>query len=133
MATQYEGYYFYGTQDPRGRLLTSLGFTVPATLDSYIGADGFGGNVPGGQVSLLDLDTVVWLADDATAATLEADPVYSTLGVARENRDVLVTEGEPLNDAVSFVTPLSIPFLLDELAPRLGAAVDGDPATVPTP
>ena len=34
-----------------------------------------------------------------------------------------------LSGAFSFSSPLSIPFLLDELVPKLAAAVDGDPAT----
>lgn len=34
-----------------------------------------------------------------------------------------------LNGAMSFSSPLSIPYLLDGLVPELSAAVDGDPAT----
>ena len=130
MTTLYEGYYFYGAGDPRGRLLTSLGFTLPPTLEAFLGSDGFGGNVPGERVSELDLDALVWLADDTTEPNLRADALYSSLGVVREGREVFVREGEPVNNAVSFVTPLSIPLILDELVPRLSAAVDGDPATV---
>ncbi len=36
---------------------------------------------------------------------------------------------DPLGGATSFVSVLSLPFLIDELVPRLAAAVDGDPAT----
>jgi iron complex transport system substrate-binding protein len=132
MATVYEGYYFYGAGDPRGRLLTSLGFTVPTELEQFIGADGFGGTVPGERVSLLDVDALVWLADGTTADTLRSDALYSSLGVVGEGREVLVQEGEDVNDAVSFVTPLSIPLILEDLVPRLAGAVDGDPATVTT-
>jgi iron complex transport system substrate-binding protein len=35
--------------------------------------------------------------------------------------------------APSFVTVLSLPYLLDQLVPRLAAAVDGDPSTATTP
>ena len=132
MATVYEGYYFYAAGDPRGRLLTSLGFTVPTELEQFVGADGFGGTVPGERVSLLDVDALVWLADGATEDTLRSDALYSSLGVVDEGREVLVREGEDVNDAVSFVTPLSIPLILEDLAPRLAGAVDGDPATVTT-
>jgi iron complex transport system substrate-binding protein len=41
MASPYEGYFSYGSQDPRSRLLTDLGFTLPADLDKAIG-DKFG-------------------------------------------------------------------------------------------
>jgi iron complex transport system substrate-binding protein len=41
----------------------------------------------------------------------------------------LIPEADPLYEATSFVTVLSVPFLLDGLVPRLSAAVDGDPTT----
>ena len=34
-----------------------------------------------------------------------------------------------LNGAMSFSSPLSIPYVLEELPAELSAAVDGDPAT----
>lgn len=132
MATLYEGYYFYGADDVRGRTLTSLGFTVPADLDQFIGADGFGGTVPGERVSLLDVDALVWLAEESTESSLRADALYSSLGVVSEGREVFVADSEDVYDAVSFVTPLSIPFVVENLVPRLSAAIDGDPATVTT-
>jgi iron complex transport system substrate-binding protein len=36
---------------------------------------------------------------------------------------------DPIGAATSFITPLSLPFLLEGLVPMLEAAVDGDPAT----
>ena len=36
---------------------------------------------------------------------------------------------DPLGGATSFVSVLSLPYLLDGLVPMLSAAVDGDPAT----
>ncbi|MHA6779792.1 iron-siderophore ABC transporter substrate-binding protein [Pseudonocardia saturnea] len=129
MTTVFEGYYFYGEGDPRGRLLTSLGFTVPPTLAQYVSSDGFGGNVPGEQAAALDVGALVWLAEDSTEDVLRADALYSSLDVVSQGREVFVRKGEPVNDAVSFVTPLSIPLILDELVPRLATAVDGDPAT----
>lgn len=129
-ATVFEGYHSFGAKDPRGRPLTSLGFTVPPAVDTFIDTDGFGGTIPGEQISAIDVDTPV---DDSTEAALRTDPLYSNLNVASQGREVFVLETEPVEDAVSFVTPLSIPFLLDDLVPRLSAAVDGDPATRTTP
>jgi len=128
-ATFYEGYYFYGADDPRGRLLGSLGFTVPAELAQFIDSEGFGGTVPAERASLLDTDAIVWVGPDTLRAQLDADPVYSRLGVAQQGRAVFLDETDTLGRAFSFVTPLSIPHLLDALVPQLAAAADGDPAT----
>jgi iron complex transport system substrate-binding protein len=128
-ATFYEGYYFYSAEDPRGRLLGSLGFTVPADLAQFIDSDGFGGKVPGEQASVLDTDAIVWVGPDTLKTQLAADPVYSRLEVSTQRRAVFLNENDTLGKAFSFVTPLSIPFLLDGLVPQLSAAVDGDPAT----
>jgi len=54
-----------------------------------------------------------------------------SLSVHTEGREVFIDSyGTTLGGATSFVTVLSLPYLLDELVPRLAAAVDGDPATV---
>ena len=128
-ATFYEGYYVYGADDPRGRLLSSLGFTVPPDIAQFIGADGFGGNVPAERAAVLDTDALVWIAPTSLPAQLTADPVYSRLGVATEGRAVFLDETSTFGKAFTFVTPLSIPYLLDGLVPQLATAVDGDPAT----
>ena len=49
---------------------------------------------------------------------------------------MLHTDSSPLAGASSFVTALTLPYLLDNLVPMLASAVDGDPATkveVPEP
>lgn len=129
MATIFEGFYFYGPEDARGRLLTSLGFTFPSELEEFIGADEFGGNVSEERLDLLDTDAVVWVGDDETQNFLNSHPLYSTFRVNQEGRDIVVRAGGPLYDATSFITPLSLPYLLEELEPRLVAALDGDPST----
>jgi iron complex transport system substrate-binding protein len=128
-ATSYEGLYFYSADDPRGRLLAALGFVVPADLQPFVGADGFGGNVPGEQAALLDTDAMVWLGAESLEDTARANPVFGRLDVVTQGRTVYLPEDEPLGQAFTFVTPLSIPYLLDGVVPRLAAAVDGDPAT----
>ena len=53
--------------------------------------------------------------------------MYSRLDVATQGRAVFLNENDTLGKAFTFVTPLSIPFLLDGLVPQLATAVDGDP------
>jgi iron complex transport system substrate-binding protein len=129
-ATTYEGYYVYGPQDARGRFLTSLGFVLPADLASVTGKD-FGANISKERIDLLDTDVLIWLVDDydKDRSTVHKDPLYAALKVDKEGRDVFLTNTEELGSASSFVTVLSLPFLLDGLVPMLADAIDGDPAT----
>jgi iron complex transport system substrate-binding protein len=130
MATTYEGYYVYGPQDARGRLLTDLGFKLPDGLDAITGKD-FGANLSKERTDLLDTDVLVWLVDDYAKdkAKVQADPLYAKLEVKTEGRDIYLTNAELEGSATSFVTALSLPYLLDKLVPQMAAAVDGNPAT----
>jgi len=130
MTTIYEGYYVYGPQDPRGRLLTSLGFTLPTGLGAVTGKE-FGASISKERIDLLNTDALVWLVPDYTKdkAKVQADPLYAALDVRKKGGDVWLEDGETLGSATSFITVLSLPYLLDGLVPQLAAAVDGDPAT----
>jgi iron complex transport system substrate-binding protein len=124
MGTLWEGYFIYGTEDPRSRILTSLGFKLPEKLDEVIG-DKFGASISKERVDLLDQSTIVWLAATAkeVRATLDADPLYMGLRVAKEKRDILLDESTEIGNAASFISVLSLPRLLDALVPQLAAAV----------
>ncbi|MFG1610272.1 iron-siderophore ABC transporter substrate-binding protein [Actinoplanes sp. NPDC049265] len=130
MATTYEGYYVYGPQDSRGRLLTDLGLTLPAGLAEVTGKE-FGANLSKERTDLLDTDVLIWLVDAYAAdkAKVQADPLYAKLDVKTQGRDVYLENEELEGAATSFITPLSLPFLLDKLVPQLAAALDGNPAT----
>ena len=72
---------------------------------------------------------VVWL-------DLETEPavkkVFDQTTTAAQGRWVDISEADgDYYVAHSFVTPLSIPYLLERYVPQLAAAADGDPATVP--
>jgi iron complex transport system substrate-binding protein len=128
MAMAYEGIYVYGPEDPRSRLLAALGFELPAGLREVTG-DEFGGNLSEERADMLDGDVIIWLdADDAEGPL--GGPLYDTLPVHTEGREVFLDSfDDPLGAATSFITPLSLPYLLDGLVPQLAAAIDGDPAT----
>lgn len=129
MATLYEGIFVYAPEDPRGRLLDQLGFTLPADL-ADLTKNGFGKSISAEDADKVDVDAVVWLSSEADVR--KAVPTYAGLRAAKQGRSVFVPEDndDPFYIATSFVTVLSLPYLLDRLAPRLAAAVDGDPATV---
>ncbi|WP_089104366.1 iron-siderophore ABC transporter substrate-binding protein [Streptomyces hyaluromycini] len=130
MATPYQGVFVYGSQDPRSRLLSDLGFTLPKDLDKVIG-DQFGAQISKERYDLLDQDVAVWIAPDTTTSVtkLHSDPVYGDLNVVKQGREVYIKETSDYGNAVSLSTVLSIPYVLDRLVPQLAAAVDGKAAT----
>ncbi|MFC4565306.1 iron-siderophore ABC transporter substrate-binding protein [Nocardiopsis mangrovi] len=130
MATTWEGYFVYGSEDPRSRLLTDLGFALPEGLDAAIG-DAFGANISAERADLLDTDAVVWLAADSPVdrEELHGSDVYGSLDVVGEGREVFIDEGSDYGSSISFVSALSLPYQLERLVPQLAAAVDGDPGT----
>ena len=127
VVTPYEGLFIYGPEDPRSRMLVDLGFEFPT--DEFGGeGEEFGTSVSAERTSDLDkIDVAVWL-------DLEADPavkkVFDRTTTAAEGRwfDISSDDGD-YYVAHSFVTPLSIPYVLERYVPQLAAAVDGDPAT----
>jgi iron complex transport system substrate-binding protein len=130
VSTPYEGFFVYGSEDSRSRNLTSLGLKLPADLDAVIG-DKFGAGISKERSDLLDQDVTVWTVPDLAKdpAKLHADAVYGDLDVVKQGREVFIGENTDYGSAFSFVTVLSLPYVLDRLVPQLVAALDGDPAT----
>jgi iron complex transport system substrate-binding protein len=129
VATPYEGIYVYGSQDPRSRLMTELGFRLPSDIDKMTGTAGFGGNISAEKQEFLDTDVLLWFADPKEEEEIRSDKVYSQLRVSKEGRDIFSATGDRMNNVFSFVTVLSLPYLLEQVVPRVQAAVDGDPET----
>ncbi|SFA39319.1 iron complex transport system substrate-binding protein [Rhodococcoides kroppenstedtii] len=114
--------------------LTSLGFTIPDELDSFVTAQDAQAYIPLENLSVLDAaDVLIWGTEDTDDRTaLEADPVYASLQEVRENR-VVFTDGV-VAGAIYFTSPLSLPYLLDALVPALSSTLAGDgPATAAGP
>jgi iron-siderophore transport system substrate-binding protein len=132
VASPYQGVVsIFAPQDPRGRLLADLGFAPVEGVEGLAG-DQFAAEISEEQIDLLDVDALVWILNDVDAdlAELHRQPVYGGLDVVAQGREVGVSNFEPLGEATSFHSVLSLPFLLDGLVPMLAEAVDGDPATV---
>ena len=130
MASPYEGYFIYGSQDPRSRLLTDLGFSLPEGLDKVIG-DKFGANISAEKVSLLNVGALVWFPEKGGTAKLKADPLLKNQPVTTQGRSIYIEENydDDLYGATSFVSILSLPTVLDQLVPKLATAADGNPST----
>ncbi|MFT3854940.1 MAG: ABC transporter substrate-binding protein [Ilumatobacteraceae bacterium] len=117
----------YSSDDMRSRLMTGLGFVIPADIDKA--ADGaFYASFSAEQVGLLDVDALGVDRRRRRATAIVDSPLRLGLQAHTEGRELFVS-GE-LAGAMSFSSPLSIPYTLEHLVPELVAAVDGDPATV---
>ncbi|MET3962613.1 iron complex transport system substrate-binding protein [Marmoricola sp. OAE513] len=126
--TNYEGFFIYGASDPRGRLLSDLGFVLPKELDDFTKKN-FGKSISAENASKIDLDVLLWVNSEKKALELKT---YAGTKVHQNGGDVFIDDTDqngPLYIASSFVTVLSLPFYLDEIVPRLAAAADGDPST----
>jgi iron complex transport system substrate-binding protein len=124
VATPYEGIWVYGPEDVRGRFLTALGFELPEGLAEVTGAE-FGGNLSPERADMLDVDVIIWLDADESEGVL-GGPIYQALPVHTEGREVFLDSyDDPLGGATSFVSVLSLPYLLDGLVPQLADAIDG--------
>ena len=132
VVTPYEGLFVYGPEDPRSRMLVDLGFELPPIITDADDSE-FGISLSSERTSDLgDVGAVVWL--DLTADQ-QVQKVFEGTTAHEEGRwlDISNADGD-YYVAHSFVTPLSIPYVLDSYVPQLAAAADGDPATeIPSP
>jgi len=110
----------HGSRIVWSEFLTDLGFQVPGDI-----ADEDYKEISEEQLELLgDLDVVVWLSDEEFDS-----PLYQSLDVALEGRDLFVDLYGDVSGAIGFNSALSLPIAVERLVPRLAAAIDGDPAT----
>ncbi|MPY93172.1 MAG: ABC transporter substrate-binding protein [Acidimicrobiia bacterium] len=107
--------------------LTDLGFAIPAELDPFVReAEGSQAYIPLEQLSVLDAaDVLLWATEEpGDRAALEQHAVYLNLEEVREGR-LVFTDGLTAG-AIYFTSPLSLPFVLDELVPALASTLAGD-------
>jgi iron complex transport system substrate-binding protein len=130
VVTPYEGLFIYGPEDPRSRMLVDLGFEFPTDVFGGDEGDDFGSSLSAERTSDLDkVDVAVWLD---LAADKAVKDIFDKTTTAEEGRWVDISDADgAYYVAHSFVTPLSIPYVLERYVPQLAAAVDGDPATKP--
>lgn len=120
-------FYALASADLRTRFFTDLGFAVPAEIDRAAGR-AFFTELSQERLTVLDQDVLVMFGDEAA---LKRKPTFASLRAVRENRVVYLDEQGAISQAVGFSSPLSIPYALEKMAPRLQAAMDDDPRTVP--
>jgi iron complex transport system substrate-binding protein len=117
----------YVSSDIRSRLLTDLGFVIPAEIDELAG-DSFFVSISAEDLSLIDTDVVVWIGSgDESYASIRDLPTRPALRAVSEGREVVADD--LLSGALSHSSPLSLEYALEILVPELALALDGDPTT----
>ncbi|MDL1900990.1 iron-siderophore ABC transporter substrate-binding protein, partial [Anaerolineae bacterium CFX9] len=118
-------YGFYTAQDSRGRFFTDLGFVVPDELVEIAG-ESFYADISAERMDLLDQDliAIVNLQNiEGGREGLEADPLFAQLQAVQDGRVVYLDE--QAENALSFSSPLSLPYALDAALPQLEAIFGG--------
>lgn len=68
---------------------------------------------------------LIVIVPDGGRETLEQDKLYRQLAVVREDRAIVLETSDTLAGALLFGTVLSLPYLLDEMVPRLSRSLAG--------
>ncbi|MFL1377053.1 iron-siderophore ABC transporter substrate-binding protein [Nocardiopsis protaetiae] len=115
--------------DPRTRFLEALGFELPAEIAELTG-DSDAAPLPEEDFELLDRDLLLWNAgfSPGLREDLAGHRVYQSLEAVARGRELIVDD-VVVSGALTWSTVLSLPYALEQLVPRIAAAVDGDPAT----
>jgi iron complex transport system substrate-binding protein len=128
VVTPYEGLFIYGPEDPRSRMLVDLGFTLHPVITDADDSE-FGISLSTERTADFDdAGALVWID---LSADKQVEKVFQGTTAYDEGRwfDISEKVDGSYYVAHSFVSPLSIPYLLDRYVPQLAAAADGDPAT----
>ena len=120
-------YWVYGPQDSRIRFLASLGFELPSAVAELAG-ERFVATLSRERADLLDADLLIWLASDAERAALQEDPLYIDLDVVRDDRVIYLDPEGPEVAALTNLSALNLPWVLDSFVPRLASLI-GEEAT----
>jgi iron complex transport system substrate-binding protein len=105
--------------------LTMLGFTINPKLTPLAERPGEQVGVSAERLGVLDADVIVFATEEPSdVAALRKVPTFDKLSAVSQHRAVY-TDGT-LAGAMYFISPLSLPYVLDRLTPLLEAAVAGE-------
>lgn len=113
--------YAYMPTDPRVQILTELGFENSPGVEALQAKNSkkeFAVSISKEQVPELEADVVVGYVDTLTAKKFRADPIYASLGSA------YLLENQQVISAMSSVSVLSVPWVLDKILPSLSKVAE---------
>jgi iron complex transport system substrate-binding protein len=115
----------YGANDVRPRLLTELGMTIAPAADRFVPKDAFYADVSSEKATQLDSDLLINLGfAPGSFEALQRDRLLSRIPAIRSGHYLDLTD-QPLELTFGAATPLSIPYFIDRLVPKIAQAVDG--------
>jgi iron complex transport system substrate-binding protein len=120
-----EALYLYLPSDPRVQLIEDLGFTVAPSVEE-LGADAettFYVQLALESAPEIESDVLVGFADGLSADEAAALPIYTQVPAIRDDAAVIIDD-QSFAAAVSSVSVLATPFVLDQLVDQLAVAAD---------
>ncbi len=121
----YDGLLYVYPDGLNTEFLTMLGFTINPKLTPLIEREGEQVTVSAERLGVIDADVIVFATEQPSdVAALKKVPTFDNLGAVAENRAVY-TDGT-LAGAIYFISPLSLPYVLERLVQQLEAAVAGE-------
>ena len=120
----YDGLIYVYPEGLNTEFLTYLGFEMNPKVDALAKKPGEQVGISAERLDTIDADVIVFATEKPSdVAALGKVATFDKLGAVTENRSVY-TDGT-LAGALYFMTPLSLEYALDRLAPQLQDAVDG--------
>ncbi|WP_245819897.1 iron-siderophore ABC transporter substrate-binding protein [Rhodococcoides yunnanense] len=108
--------------DGRGQFLTSLGFQIPEEITSRDTGDTFYVEVSAENVNLLDADVMLVLGPDENFDIVALNPAFANTTAGRNG--AIIAASLDQRGAITYNSVLSIPYALDNLAPRIADALN---------
>ncbi|GGL71378.1 iron-siderophore ABC transporter substrate-binding protein [Wenxinia marina] len=112
----------YLEDDTRVILLDELGFVANPVVQDLSDSHEFYAEVSPERIDAFDSDLLLWFADEYMAEMQDL-PFRSALPAVQEGREIFL--GPLMTSAFSHASLLSLPYLFDELEPRIAQAFDG--------
>lgn len=111
----------YSSNDQRSQFFASLGFTVPKKIDKVTG-DRFYAELSPERIDLIEDVDVLAVIDFKFGKDFYDDKeLYNDLDVVKKGHAIYPL---PETNAVSFNTPLSIPYSMEKVSPAVADALD---------
>lgn len=125
-----DGEFYIYPEGPAPGFLRDLGLEVPRDAAQVVEDNGRQATaISREQLALMESDALVLGMYGTDEATVRGIEVFSALEAVQQGSFVPLPEMSRANTSMTFGSVLSLPIALDEMVPRLVAAVDGDPAT----